>query len=100
MDVEILQSMNGSTEKPGFPPPCARSRGSWRPFLIAGLLGLSASLVEAATRQPFLEQHCYDCHDAETNAAIWNYFVTDDGGGKFYGRLPVTTARETGSSTS
>lgn len=58
--------MNGSTEKPGFPPPCARSRGSWRPFLIAGLLGLSASLVEAATRQPFLEQHCYDCHDAET----------------------------------
>jgi hypothetical protein len=30
------------------------------------LLGLSASALEAADSQPFLEQHCFDCHDAET----------------------------------
>ena len=32
----------------------------------------------------------------EGYAAIWNYFVADQGGGKFYGRLPATTVRETG----
>lgn len=29
-------------------------------------------------------------------AAVWNYLVSDMGGGKFYGRLPATTLREAG----
>jgi|GEM_PF-593405 len=35
-------------------------------LLLLSLLALTASLLKAADSQPFLEQHCYDCHDAET----------------------------------
>ena len=34
--------------------------------LVTGVLALFANVASAAIPTPFLEQHCYDCHDSET----------------------------------